>query len=97
MMATALQVYRDIVARKGASTEDDTAFPFIRTLLLFDTHEFLNVLSLAFDEVRCLLSAASALHRYTPAVPFRVPPRPQLLPPAFSRCCCRRAKCLARP
>eukprot|EP00041_Stephanoeca_diplocostata_P020693 m.467924 g.467924 ORF g.467924 m.467924 type:complete len:1504 (-) comp21642_c1_seq29:5786-10297(-) len=37
-------VYRTLLAR-----EDNPTFPYVRTLLLFDTREFLNVLVLAFE------------------------------------------------
>eukprot|EP00040_Diaphanoeca_grandis_P035956 m.227446 g.227446 ORF g.227446 m.227446 type:complete len:1426 (-) comp33521_c0_seq2:201-4478(-) len=39
------EVYHNIVAREGSPS-----FPYIRTLVQFDTREFLNVLSLAFEE-----------------------------------------------
>ena len=39
------EVYHNIVSREG-----DPPFPYIRTLVQFDTREFLNVLSLAFEE-----------------------------------------------
>lgn len=39
------EVYHNIVSREG-----DTSFPYIRTLVQFDTREFLNVLALAFEE-----------------------------------------------
>ncbi|KAB7507360.1 Vacuolar protein sorting-associated protein 8-like protein [Armadillidium nasatum] len=35
---------------KNANTEQEQAFPFLRTLLRFDTREFLNVLAIAFEE-----------------------------------------------
>jgi hypothetical protein len=41
-------VYKHILQRK--SQHDETEYPFVRALLHFDTREFLNVLSLAFDE-----------------------------------------------
>ena len=44
------EVYKPIVARKGDREDEKDTFPFTRTLLHFDTREFLNVLSLAFDE-----------------------------------------------
>eukprot|EP00053_Salpingoeca_punica_P019812 m.202930 g.202930 ORF g.202930 m.202930 type:complete len:1369 (+) comp17729_c0_seq1:162-4268(+) len=43
------EVYRHIIDRKG-DREDNESFPYTRTLLMFDTKEFLNVLTLAFDE-----------------------------------------------
>lgn len=42
------EVYKYVLERKGERSDQE--YPQIRTLLQFDTREFLNVLSLAFDE-----------------------------------------------
>jgi hypothetical protein len=40
-------VYEVLLAKKNAHNFDDKAdFPHVRTLLLFDTREFLNVIAL---------------------------------------------------
>lgn len=43
-------VFQCITSLRGASTDDDATFPYLRTLLHFSTREFLNVLALAFEE-----------------------------------------------
>ena len=44
-------VYTCLTAlRKKKATEDDETFPYLKTLLRFDTQGFLNVVSIAFEE-----------------------------------------------
>ncbi|XP_065882689.1 vacuolar protein sorting-associated protein 8 homolog isoform X2 [Dysidea avara] len=44
-------VYKTLLAKKNEhDTSDQASYPFLHTLLHFDTREFLNVLSLAFEE-----------------------------------------------
>ncbi|KAG7272449.1 hypothetical protein CRUP_031376 [Coryphaenoides rupestris] len=50
---TPLEVFDFLIRLHSAETsEEEEVFPFIRTLLHFDTREFLNVLALTFEDFR---------------------------------------------
>uniref|UniRef100_A0A674NUU6 VPS8 subunit of CORVET complex n=1 Tax=Takifugu rubripes TaxID=31033 RepID=A0A674NUU6_TAKRU len=47
------QVFEFLIRRHSAdSSEEEEVFPFIRTLLHFDTREFLNVLAMTFEDFK---------------------------------------------
>ena len=50
-------MYEVLLAQKNAHNFDDKAnFPHVRTLLLFDTREFLNVIALVCSIINQLLA-----------------------------------------
>ncbi|XP_072293066.1 vacuolar protein sorting-associated protein 8 homolog isoform X2 [Eucyclogobius newberryi] len=46
------QVFDFLIRLHSESTEEEDVFPFIRTLLHFDTREFLNVLAMTFEDFK---------------------------------------------
>ncbi|XP_076368429.1 vacuolar protein sorting 8 isoform X2 [Tachypleus tridentatus] len=44
------EIFKCVTKLRSRKESDETVYPYLKTLLYFDTREFLNVLSLAFEE-----------------------------------------------